>query len=314
MRVFTYFIFGCNLMTLLILMGANYGMHKYSRGKIFGVIIPSGRENDEAVVGIVERYKKQNRIWMLFSFLTNFITLVNTPYVSFSIIALFLWLAVVIGGKLYISGMASESLKQLKYTRGWYDAVRDEDEQYWKWGVFYNNPNSKKILVNGPMGSSNVNIATKFGKGFMIVMSLILIGSFIILPIFVVMDDFIEPKVSITDEKISVHSVMEKGEMPIAAIDKIFITENLKIGSKMMGSATQLYARGIFYVSPYDRCEISIFKENPVVIVILPKGYTEMGKSESYNQENPDKIKPLIFNLKDKTETMQLYEKLVKSL
>ena len=77
----------------------------------------------------------------------------------------------------------------------------------------------------------------------------------------------------------------------------------MKIGTKVVGSATPLYRRGIFYVSEFGNCEVSVFNENKTMIVIVPKKYI-------HSNENHSEVKPVIFNLKDKSETEEMFRNL----
>lgn len=294
-------------MTFLILLGANYGMAKPSRGRLFGVYIPNERLNDDAITEVITQYRRNNRIWIIMSIITNFLMLIDTPYMSIVLLFLFIWLGFVIGGKLYIIGKASEQLKIIKRQRGWYDSVRDDEENYWKWALFYNNPNNPKMLVFNHMGSSNVNLGTKGGKIFMLFTIVILVLCCVMLPIALLMDDFIAPKVTITDDSITIKSTMEKATISFDTIETIYMTEDVRIGTKVVGSATPLYRRGIFYVSEFGNCEVSVFNENKSVIVIVPKKYIQ-------SKENHKEVKPVIFNMKNLSETEEMFRKLVDNL
>lgn len=285
-----------NLFLVLLLGAFTMGMHRLSRGKIFGVNLPNGRENDERVQDIVLKYRKNSRLWFVFSLVTAMLVLIPTPFFSVVYTIFLIWTTVVIVLKFKIIGTARKAMIELKHQVGWYDPTRDVEETYWKGGFFYNNPNSDKMFVSkSAFGyGSTVNMATKGGRRFMMVTAVILFLSLVPSWGLIVLDDIQQPSVKVDGNDLVVKSAMNKATIPLSEIVSVELREDVVIGTKINGSGTSLYSRGKFYVGEFGKCNVFRFKNVEPLIVIQQKNGI-----------------PLIFNLKTESETLEWYYKLI---
>ena len=270
-----WIFFFSNVLMLLIFQAVNMGIDKPNRNKIFGIFIPVERQKDEQVLDVINHYKRKNRWWFWLSITTNFLMFFQTKYFSVVYIFFLLWMCTVIGYKLYLLGHASERLKQIKKERQWFDVDRDQEEEYWRLGMFYFNPNSSKLWVS-QQGSMNttVNLSTRKGKWFMGVMAALLFILLVPISVQMILEDFIPPKIIMTEETLSIKSTMYEVSIDYVDIEKVemVIDEGHKSlrGAKQSGSATDYYSRGKFYVGSYEKSFLSIFHETVPVIVIYP--------------------------------------------
>lgn len=287
----------CNIMLILIMGAVTMGMNRPSRGKMFGIALPSGRENDDRVQEIVSRYIKHVRTWNILSLPTAFLVLIPTPYFSVLYSIFLIWTTAVIILRFRIIGIARRDLIDLKHQVGWYDPVRDEDEAYWIGGFIYSNPNSSKMFVNqNAFGyGSTVNVATKGGKRFMIVMAIVLFLSLIPTWGLIIWDDVMPPSVILHESELVVRSAMNKAVVSLEDIVSVELRKDLSIGTKVNGSGTQLYSRGTFYVGDLGKSHVFRFKDVESLIVVQQKNGI-----------------PLIFNMKTESETLDWYYKLTR--
>ena len=285
-----------NLFLILIMWGMTIGIHKPKNGKIFGINMPTDRFNDERVLEIVNWYLKRDKWWFRIGLLTAFLPLYRTPYYSIIHSIFIIWTTGIIVYKGRIFAKTMKKLRELKQTCGWFDPVRDEEEQYWYGGVFYNNPNSKKMFTSKyqvGMGST-VNLATKGGKIFMIVTGVILVIALIPTWGLILVDDFVPPSINLTDDRLIIKSAFSKASAEFDEIESVLWTDALKIGTKSNGSSTALYSRGTFFVGDYGKSYVYRFKAFPQLIVVEVKD-----------------SKPIIFNLKTLEETEAIYRELL---
>lgn len=285
----------CNLMLILIMGAVTMGMHRHSRGKMFGIGLPNGREKDERVQKIVLKYVKNTRIWMILFLPTAFLVLIPTPYFSVLYSIFLIWTIAVIVVRFRLISIARSDLIELKHQVGWYDPVRDEDEAYWKGGFIYSNPNSSKIFVSkNALGyGSTVNVATKGGKRFMSAMAIVLFLSLVPTWGLIIWDDVMPPSVKLDESELVVRSAMNKAVVPLEDIISVDLRKDLSIGTKVNGSGTQQYSRGTFYVGDLGKSHVFRFKDVEPLIVVQQKNGI-----------------PLIFNMKTEAETLDWYYKL----
>ena len=260
---------------ILIFQGLNMGIEKPNRNKIFGIYIPAERYDDEQVMEVINTYKFKNRWWFWISVATNFLMLFQTKYFSVIYTFFLLWMFGVIGFKLYLLGHATERLKEIKKERHWFDSNRDQEEEYWRFGMFYFNPNSSKFWVS-QQGSMNttVNLSTRKGKWFMGITCGILFLLLVPLTAQLILEDFIPPKITMSEKTFTIKSTMYDVSIDYEDIDQVELLvdegHNTLKGAKQSGSATDYYSRGKFYIGSYEKSFLSIFHETTPVIIIHP--------------------------------------------
>lgn len=284
-----------NLFLILIFWAMNIGVHKPKRGKIFGVNMPEARMNDDRVTEIVDWYLIRDKWWFRISLITAFLPLYPTVYFSIILSIFMIWTFAVLGYKMWLFGKTLRKLRDLKDACGWFDPVRDADEKHWYGGVFYYNPDSKKMFTNQYMMGmgSTVNLATKGGRNFMIITGALLVIT--VMPSWglTIVDDFVPPSIKLTDSELVIKSAFSKASTSYDNIESVLWTTDVKIGTKATGSGTSLYSRGTFYVSEYGQSKVYRFKDfTELIVVTLKEG------------------KPIIFNTKTLDETEAIYREL----
>lgn len=285
----------CNLFLVLIFWAMHMGVHKPKRGKMFGVNMPQERMNDDRVQEIVDWYLVRDKWWFRISLVTAFLPLYPTQYFSITHSIFLIWTTWVLVYKIGLFGKTVRKLRDLKDACGWFDPVRDADEKHWYGGIFYYNPDSKKMFTNQYMMGmgSTVNMATKGGRIFMITTAVILVVTLIPSWVLIIMDDFIQPSVKLTEQELIIKSTFSKTSARFEDIESVTWMNELKIGTKSNGSSTSLYARGTFYVGDYGKSYVFYNKAFPQLIVVTVKD-----------------ARPIIFNMKTLDATEMMYREL----
>lgn len=291
--------FICNLFTLMIMQLVSLGTEKTRRNRRFGIYLPSERLDDERVLEVVAKYRRQNKVWFWISFVTLFINFIDTPYISILFSAFMIWNFGMIYWKFSLYAHAANALKKLKSEYRWSDEIHDAEEKYWFFGMFYYNPNSPKLWVNHQSGmGSTINIATKAGKRIMIATVVFIVVTLVPLWIGIVMDDFVAPNIELDNDALVIRSFLNKTEIEYDDISQIQLISELTSGTKVNGSATELYRRGLFYISAYGRCELSVYNAVSPIIVIIPI----------------EGVRPVLLNTATAEETMALYNELLQKI
>ena len=287
MSVVGIILTGSNLFLILIFWAMNIGVHKPKRGKIFGVNMPEPRMNDERVTDIVSWYLVRDKWWLRISLITAFLPLYPTTYFSIVFSFFMLWTIAVLGYKMWLFSKALKKLRDLKDTCGWFDPVRDADEKHWYGGIFYHNPDSKKMFTNQYMMGmgSTVNLATKGGRVFMIITGVILFISVLPPWALIIVDDFVPPSIKLTESELVIKSAFSKAHANYDDIEMVLWTNDLKIGTKVSGSGTDRYTRGTFYVGEYGKSKVYRFKDfSQLIVVTVKDGQPIIFSSETLNE------------------------------
>ncbi|WP_313133822.1 PH domain-containing protein [Anaerocolumna sp.] len=143
----------------------------------------------------------------------------------------------------------------------------DEDD-HWIYGLFYYNPDDKKILVNDRVGiGTTMNLAHKTGK----IVTLIAIVCMLTLPIsviYVIKEEFTPLTTKILDNRIVVTHIAEELDLPTEEIRSVEVVEHLPSTVKVVGTGMEHLLKGTFNVSGYGRCKLYLNPEKPPFLVM----------------------------------------------
>lgn len=275
---------------------------------IFGVTLPSEALNSDEVKALKKEYKKQCNIYLIV-LLTAFVPLfIPVSYISFSIIYFILW---VTAGVIFAMGgpvvSANRKLTEIKKRNGWLVGIvhesRDkvtgepilvDDDDYWKDGIWYNNPGDSSTEVEKRIGIGNtINLAATSGKWLVYGLTAFTIVIVISVSAFILLSDIITPDLEISDSQtIKISAFGDSTSFSVSDIQNVTLINDLPKGYKVNGAATSVYARGNFKLEGYGRTKVYIFTNNPPYIVIKLKN--------SY----------IFYNEKDKNKTLDIYNQL----
>ncbi|MBQ7067483.1 MAG: hypothetical protein IJN92_11770 [Lachnospiraceae bacterium] len=176
--------------------------------------------------------------------------------------------------------------------------IVDEDE-YWK-GMYYYNPNDKRIFVQDRVFDSNItfNMAHPVGKTTVYGLAAITIITMVWLSIEVLRMDFVPYGMEIKETTVSFTSGGYNLEVDIEDIKQVTLLENLpdKKLAKTNGGATDDYLLGKFRMEDMGNCYMYVYLDYPLLLQIDTTETT------------------IFFNSKNTKETEQLYKSLSKRI
>lgn len=171
------------------------------------------------------------------------------------------------------------------------DLMLDEDE-YWIFGMFYYNPNDKKILKINRVGmGTTVNLATKLGKGVTI-FSLLCMLSLPAISAWIIVEEFTPANVYLQENTIVCEHTKVEYEIPLEKIESVDFLTKLPRTTKINGSGMDNLCKGKYKVQGYGYC--SVFynpKLESFIILTLPD-------------------KTMVINCNTEEETQTLYKEL----
>jgi len=254
----TLTLFICILILWLAFLLSSRALNRREKGILAGVRFPEQAISDMEVTELSDDIASWRSRFGVVSLLTSLAVLIPTIYFSLTFSIFFLWM-IGVGVELFrVQVKFEKRAKMLKNVRGW-NGTENSDEKYWRYGVFYYNPNSPKLFVNKRYGiGSTVNLGTKAGKAIMTVIVVLVIG--MIGPIWVgmVYEDVVPHKIVFSESEVTFKSLMYSETVPYADIENIYQIESLPNGVKTNGSATQLYLRGYFHYNGIGACVVFV--------------------------------------------------------
>lgn len=90
-----YILLSCTVIIWIILVALSADLVKYRKGALLGVSIPEAHRNDDAVTGILEKYKRRRKIRIMISGLSMLPLLIPTVYFSLTFSYFMFWVIVV---------------------------------------------------------------------------------------------------------------------------------------------------------------------------------------------------------------------------
>lgn len=150
------------------------------------------------------------------------------------------------------------------------DLMLDEDE-YWIFGMFYYNPNDKKILKINRVGmGTTVNLATMIGK-VVTIFSVLCLLSLPAISAWMIVEEFTPANVYIQENKIVCEHTKVEYEIPLEEIESVVFIDKLPRTTKINGSGMDNLCKGKYKVQGYGYC-YAFFnpKLESFIIVTLP--------------------------------------------
>ncbi|MBD5466034.1 MAG: hypothetical protein HDR22_09530 [Lachnospiraceae bacterium] len=174
----------------------------------------------------------------------------------------------------------------------------DEDE-YWN-GMYYNNPEDKRVLVADRVFESNFtfNMGHPAGKLIVYGITVFTAVSMLWLSVVLLRMDFVPFSMDIREESVNFTAGGYNLEVPLENIEKVTLLSKLpdKRLTKTNGGATDEYLLGKFRMEELGNCYMYVYREYPVIIQV------------------DTKERVIFFNTKEEGKTKELYERLCEAV
>ena len=169
-----------------------------------------------------------------------------------------------------------------------------EEENFWRWG-FYNNPNDKRLFVPKRISGMGwtINIARPFGKIFMMLTVMLIVGIIGVMTAFSVMEYDITKK----DSDIKISGVMYHTEFDAKNIVSVKKDADLPSNTRTNGYGGSSKSCGHFSVSGYGPSMFYIYNDVDEYIIIKLKN--EDTKNVFINEDTKEKTDKLYDYFKD---------------
>lgn len=133
------------------------------------------------------------------------------------------------------------------------DAKFEEDDDiYWKWGIFYNNPLDKRNLVDKRFGTGlTTNMARPIGRVCLWIVILVLVWIPVVCA-WLIFEDFTPISVRVEDNTVICEHLKQEYSIPVEDISRIELVDSLPRNRiKSNGTATDTLEKGRFRCSEH---------------------------------------------------------------
>lgn len=295
------FLLVCLLNLILSAITAKQAL-KPNNNILLGVTLPSYMLQDDEVNKIKEGCRKKINLIFIFSILLLlpmiFISFLFSGYPSLEVVYFFIWLVflytayykMITNANKRLSSYKKNAIPFNKYTEL---SIPIDADDHWKNGVFYNNKNDESFSVPARIGvGSAINMGKTKGKVFVYGMLIFVVVILISVSALTLVLDFYTPWLQINKNNLIINDLEYSTSCAVSDIQDVSLVNDINVKYKINGGETSAYARGIFKMEDYDKVQIYIFKNSSPYIVIKSKD------------------KYIIFNTKNKNETIKEYNKI----
>ncbi|HAX71969.1 MAG TPA: hypothetical protein DCY20_00440 [Firmicutes bacterium] len=297
------FIFSfCFVLLWLLMWAVLFPAGKFARGYLLGVKLPLVAENDKDILVLIKAYKKTAWLTIFLCLVLSLPVYLLREWMSFQLLYFFL----VYMGECLVFEMPyivyHQKLKAIKSAKQYDKQITyqdvSEDEANWKYGIFYNNKDDKRYLVNKRVGiGMTMNFGQTSAKGWIVGTVILVILPLVacLTPIFI--HEFSTPTLEIVEGDTVKIDCFEYGTtFDLDDVVDLYLIDTLPNNTKSNGIATSKIARGQFAFKGMGRGMAYVYVQTPPYIAITFE--------ESY----------IIYNEKSAEQTKAVYDELSKHI
>lgn len=288
MSVLSWFFLGIGVFALAMLAVLQHGFGQAYNSRLFGVKIPSEETGSPVFQAIRKAYRRQGIRMLLAAAATCWVPVLFGRFPSLSFLYwivwlfLFYYLAVL---RPYIA--ANRSMAACKAESGWAALPGREpweDDRYWKYGLFYCNPNDPSACVPGQARNGmTFNLGSRKGRAGFIALCTVITAVLIGLCAFLMPIDFSTPRFSLAHGSVVVDYPVFGTSIPLANIESVSLTTAEPDTSyHTNGAGTSQWARGTF-VHDGEKMTVFIYCGRPPYIKAMLKD----GSAFYFNEKAP---------------------------
>ena len=277
-----------NLFVMLIMCLTVFFVDIYAtkpkRNIVLGATVPDEIMKDKKLLDIVQEFKKNNVKLIIVSVLAGLPQILLAKYAFYAVIYLVLWIILLMVYNCYIVRKSFKAIQSLKKE---YDQNYSDDDKYYG-PFFYNNPNDKSFMVEKRFGiGTTINIAHPIAKVFIAIMTIVIVGTLIIVGGVLYKLDNAKFSLTQSENKIIIDAPMYGIEFNKDEIEEVKEISDLPEGSRRNGAETDDLALGNYRIDGYGKSNVFVHKQAKTIIVIkLKEEYVFLtGQSEEETEQ-----------------------------
>ena len=161
-----------------------------------------------------------------------------------------------------------------KYVQGEAELVEDDDD-YWLLGMFYYNPNDKRLNVEKRVGvGGTINMAHPAGRTISVICGMIMIGSILSL-IYVGMMSATPIQVKVENDTVICHQLRDEYKIPKSEIQSVECGNLSELSAvRVAGTGMENVAKGTYTVNGENGCKLYLNPQAGRYIKIVTEGKT----------------------------------------
>lgn len=290
MGAVSWFVLAMGVFGLVLYGVLQHSVAQERDSRLFGVKIPAEEKGNPVFQSIRKTYRRQGGRMLLLGAAACWVPVLFGAFPSLQFLYwivwlfLFYYLAVL---RPYIA--ANRRLAACKAESDWVTFPGPggepwEDERYWRYGLFYCNPNDSSALVPGQFRNGmTFNLGNRKGRAWFIVLCTVIAAILIGLLVFLMPIDFSTPRFSLAHGSVVVDYPVFGTSIPLADIESVSLTSTAPDTTfHPNGGGTSEWARGMF-VHGGEKMTVFIYSGCPPYIKAMLKD----GSAFYYNEKDP---------------------------
>lgn len=265
--------------------------------EIFAVTIPDAVMENEEIQRVRKKYSNSLiLVGVLLAILPGSLLFMKWMTVQVLVWMVLFVLMVVLSYLPY--WLANQSVKKLKEENHYMEQVQNltEIDANWKHGIFYYNPEDKRLTAEKKIGIGTcINHAKPMGK-FLTGLAWVAIAALLIFGIYMVRVQSIPLTLTYEDGVLESGQIRTNYSLDIDVMQMAMFLDEMPEGSKVIGTGFDNLQRGIYNLEGFGNCKVNVNPQNHAFILI----YAEDGF--------------YIFSADTDKKTEKVYEKLKEEL
>lgn len=257
----------------------------------------SDRKKPEVICQDSEVNRNYNRaskkiwknFWILMIGMMTLVTIGIASTLTFSWnIQLVLWTS--LGMIPVVCGIVIYAIGQKNRLEHRYQNLRQDlgqgDERFFIWGQFYYNPKDSHSTIDTRVGTGiTVNMASKAGKGLLVVLLIVLL-SMPVICVFIIRDEFTPIHLEVRGENLIGNHTSEKYRIRVDEISNLKLVQKLPKMYRTNGTGLETLRKGYFSAGKYGSCNVLINPKNHKFLMFQYKGrwYFLSGRTDTETQ------------------------------
>ena len=226
------------------------------------------RTSLNAALTQVRRYH-WGKCWLITVWLTGFLSLVMWLFSGNSMVILITTLIYTVVLLVFIMRAEFKTRKiQQKLTEESGQTVYTDDDEYWLFGLFYNNPNDRHFFINNRTGfGMTVNLSSLGGK-ILIGISLLVILTMPLLGFYMIREEFTPVTLEVTGTQLIAGHTSDTYQIFLDDIQSVYMLEQLPDGTRLMGTGMDTVLKGRFKFDTIGTCSVCLDPRTPPFIIV----------------------------------------------
>jgi uncharacterized membrane protein len=275
--VVKWILFFSELLILSLVFWTSKWDGTFKQHRLFSITLPADVIQKKALTQVQKYFQKQLSLsFIIIVSLSILCLFLQFQYVSLEMLIFFFIIFSAIGLPSYFYAQANRQVKQIKVEQNWQAGTFSHgihEDDFWKYGQFYNNPHDVARSVSKRMGiGTTLNLAHKSQRRFLIGSIVVTLMVTVVLSFGLFYMEVKSPNFRIESKMLYIDYPIYYYKLPLEQVNNLTVLQILPSISKENGIGTESFARGYYYVEGYGRVFLCVYNKGPFILIDTKQG------------------------------------------